>query len=92
MMLVGATNVIASRPPERRRTGTPTARAKIMTERVASNIVSRQPPEKQPTATQTTRANLQYGGSLRNIIDIRENWKIHNIRHYQIILDNSGQY
>ena len=30
MMFLGATNVIASRPPERRPTGTPHARAKIL--------------------------------------------------------------
>ena len=33
MTFIVATNVIASRPPERRPTGTPHARAKIITER-----------------------------------------------------------
>ena len=41
-----ATNVVASRPPERRPTATPTARAKkkITVEIVATNVVASRPP------------------------------------------------
>ena len=40
MMKIVATNVIASRPPERRPTATLTARAKKTTEIVATNVVA----------------------------------------------------
>ena len=43
MTFIVATNVIASRPPERRPTGTPHARAKIKLEVVATNIVTSRP-------------------------------------------------
>ena len=40
-----ATNVVASRPPECRPTGTPIARAKITVDIVATNVIASQPPE-----------------------------------------------
>ena len=61
MTFLVATNVVASRPPERRPTATPTARAKkkIKTFLVATNVVASRPPERRPTGTPTTRANIQ---------------------------------
>ena len=43
MTFIVATNVIASRPPERRRTGTPHARAKRITYAIKSNILVNPP-------------------------------------------------
>ena len=59
MMKIVATNVVASRPPERRPTATPTARAKIMAEIVATTSL----PVNRLTATDcnaAARANFPH--------------------------------
>ena len=62
MSFLVATNVVASRPPERRPTGTPHARAKkkekkIMLFLVATNVAASRPPERRRTGTPHARAN-----------------------------------
>ena len=59
-----ATNVVASRPPKRRPTETPHARAKrkekIMPFLVATNVVASQPSQRRLTGTPQARANIMF--------------------------------
>ena len=70
MLFLAATNVVASWPPERRLTGTPHARAKIMTFKVTTNVnvVASRPPERKPTGTPHARANFVFSVYKKNFL------------------------
>ena len=77
--------VIASRPPERRPTGTPHARAKIMMFIVATNIVASRRPKRQLTGTPCACAKINIS-SISDQLLTKLQWKISGIKqqyHHQ---------